>query len=171
MKTKMKYAIIVLVALFAQSCSNEKVENGWTIDNLQGKVLSYSQFSYEVVDDRFGNIEKIKRGRKSRFGNKQKKYDEKGNLIEDNQYNSDGSLGSNWTYKYDEKGNLIEYSDGELYIKSIYKYKYDEKGNRIEGNRYNSDGSLYSKLTYKYDEKGNQIEENEYNLDLSLIHI
>src|SRR5690606_10874293 len=113
MKTKMKYTIIVLVALFAQSCSNEKVENGWTIENLQGKVLSYSEFSYKAVD-RFGNIEKGKRERNDSWDRDlQRKYDEKGNNIESNRYNSDGSLFSKWTYKYefDKQGNWIKRID------------------------------------------------------------
>src|SRR5690554_1197246 len=170
MKTKIKYAVIIFVALIAQSCSNEKIENGWKRDNLQGKVLSYSEFSYETKN-RFGKIEKGKRKRDF-FWKKdiQTKYNEKGNQIETNWYNSDGSLNSKIIYKYDEKGNQIEQneynSDGSLNSKIIYKY--DEKGNQIEQNGYNSDGSLYSKIIYKYDEKRNKIEENLYNSDGSL---
>src|SRR5690554_8223792 len=166
MKTKMKYTIIVLVALFAQSCSNEKVENGWTIENLQGKVLSYSEFSYKAVE-RFGNIEKGKRELNYYWDRDlQRKYDEKRNNIEENWYKSDGSLDRKWTYKYDEKGNKIEsnryYSDVSLDRKGTYKY--DEKGNNIESNRYYSDGSLDSKWTYKYefDKQGNWIKRIDF---------
>ena len=162
--------LVLFVALIAQSCSNEKIENDWTRDNIQGKVLSYSEFSYEA-ENRFGNIEKGERNRQFSIEyDHQIKYDEKGNEIEYNGYNSDGSLDFKYTYKYDEKGNKIEenfyHSDGSLARK--WTYKYDEKGNKIEGNEYNSDGSLDSKKTYKYDEKGNKIEENEYNSDGSL---
>lgn len=129
MKTKMKYTIIVLVALFAQSCSNEKVENGWTIENLQGKVLSYSEFSYKAVDH-FGNIEKGKRERNYSWNRDlQRKYDEKGNKIESNEYNSDGSLYSKWTYKYefDKQGNWIKRIDfkdeiPEFILEREYEY-------------------------------------------------
>ena len=62
MKTKMNFAIIILMALLTQSCSNQKVENDWTEANLKGKVKSYSEISYEAVD-RFGKIEKGKRNR------------------------------------------------------------------------------------------------------------
>ena len=166
----MKYSIIVLAALLIQSCSNKKAENDWTRNELQGKVLSYSEFSYEVVE-RFGNIKKGKRKRQYSFSkDKQNKYDEKGNEIESNGYNSDGSLDYKYTYKYDEKGNKIEWnsykSDGSLNYK--FTYKYDEKGNEIEWNSYNSDGSLDYKYTYKYDEKGNEIESNRYKSDGSL---
>ena len=94
---------------------------------LLGKVRSYSEISYEV-ENRFGKIEKGKRGHEYFFETDyQSKYDEKGNKIEENRYDSDGSL--------EEKST----------------YKYDEKGNKIERNRYNSDGSLDSKETYKYE--------------------
>ena len=129
MKTKMKYTIIVLVALFAQSCSNEKVENGWTIENLQGKVLSYSEFSYKAVE-RFGNIEKGKRELNYYWDRDlQRKYDEKGNKIESNRYNSDGSLYIKWTYKYefDKQGNWIKRIDfkdeiPEFILEREYEY-------------------------------------------------
>jgi hypothetical protein len=67
------------------------------------------------------------------------------------------------TYKYDEKGNKIEENiyndDGSLAFKKTYKY--DEKGNKIESNKYNADGSLSPKytITYKYDIMGNWIKQ------------
>ena len=136
MKTKMKYLIVLFVALIAQSCSNEKIENGWTRDNLQGKVLSYSEFSYEAKD-RFGNIEKGER--KRRYRSRYDcliVYDKNGNEIEVNKYNSDGSLSYKYTHKYDENGNKTERnsynSDGSLSSKYIYKYELDEQGNWIK---------------------------------------
>jgi len=154
MKTKMKFTIIVLVALFAQNCTNKKVENDWTRDKLQGKVMSFSEFSYEAVE-RFGNIEKGKRvpgyhdidivkkvevKHKIKYsGGIQFKYDEKGNKIEWDWYNSDGSLRSKWTYKYDEKGNMI-FEENEYFFddslslmnRRTYTYKYDKLGNWIK---------------------------------------
>ena len=133
MKTKMKYAIIIFVVLITQSCSNEKIENDWTRNNLQGKVLSYSEFSYKA-ENRFGNVVKGKRKRKSKWlSDIQKKYNEKGNQVESNRYNSDGSLIGKRTYKYDEKGNKIESnwynSDGSLDSKTTRKYEFDKQGN------------------------------------------
>ena len=93
--------LVLFVALIAQSCSNENIENDWTRDNIQGKVLSYSEFSYEA-ENRFGNIEKGERNRQFSIGtDHQIKYDEKGNEIEYNRYNSDGSLDYKFTYKYE----------------------------------------------------------------------
>lgn len=104
----MKYLIILFVALIAQSCSNEKIENDLSESNPQTKVRSFSQFSYEAKD-RFGNIEKGERKRKSSYKlDHQIKYDEKGNQIEWNRYNSDGSLESKDIWKYDKKRIEIE---------------------------------------------------------------
>ena len=173
---KMKYLIILFVALIAQSCSNEKIENDWTRDNLQGKVLSLSEFSYEAKD-RFGNIEK---GKFKRYdwendfyldSDFQIKYDEKGNKDVLNIYSHiDRQVIAKYVYQYDENGNMTEMNIRSKYgsLKNKFFYKYDENGNMTEENRYDSDGIKYGKDTYKYDEKGNKIEENMYNSDGSL---
>lgn len=126
---KMKYSTIFCVALFVLSCSNQKIENDWTIENLKCKVKSYSEFSYKA-EDRFGNIEKGRRKRNNILEyDFQNKYDEKGNQIESNSYNSDGSLDSKWTYKYefDKQGNWvkrIDFEDGipKFLLEREYEY-------------------------------------------------
>lgn len=114
------------------------------------------------------------------------RYDERGNLIEFNWYNSDGNLELTLSYTYDVEANIIErkkYYYGSLYKKHIYSYNekghvieekwygshgtledsatstYDEKGNRVEWTLFKSDGTLTKVATYKYDDKGNVIEE------------
>ena len=169
----MKYLLVLFVALIAQSCSNEKIENDWTRDNLQGKVMSYSEFSYEAKE-RFGNIEKGERILIRWYRDlghlplcNQGKYAENGNRTEENWYKLDGSLDKKKTYEYGEKGNRIEEnmynSDGSLDSKKTYEY--DEKGNRIEENWYKLDGSLSHKRKYNYDEKGYKIELYVYRSD------
>jgi hypothetical protein len=126
---------------------------------LKGKVSFISCSEYKLVE-KFGEIEKGSFYFKDTY-----KYDEKGNKIESNFYDADGSLSHKVTSKYDEKRNEIEvngyYADGSLFYKDTYKY--DEKGNKIERNSYYADGSLSHKVTYKYDEKGYMIESNRYN--------
>lgn len=82
-------------------------------------------------------------------------YDNKGNLIEEETYDSE-----KFVYKYDEKGNLVERSqlfDEDKREKTLYKY--DDEGNKIEAYIYNSDEVLQFKSTYMYDKKGNLVEE------------
>jgi hypothetical protein len=70
-----------------------------------------------------------------------------------------------YTYKYDDKGNKIEKNkynpNGTLFDKTLhhkYIYKYDEKGNKIEKNECNLDKTLRPVYIYKYDDYGNWIE-------------
>ena len=160
-----KIILAILSVLRLVSCKQSEKKNDLTEENLKGKVKSIKETLYEAVD-KFGQIEK---GNVlyDAFTFPFTIYDEKGNKIEENDYDSDGRLDSKTTYKYDEKGNIIEEndydSDGRL--DSKYIYKYDEKGNKIEENRYDSNGRLSQKTTYKYDEKGNTIEKNDYDSD------
>ncbi len=158
--------LVLLVSVTTTEC--KEVKTDLQRKNLKGKVKSVRYIDYKAVD-KFGELTK---GDKSEYNwnNKLTKYDNNGNEIEWNRYNSDGSLDCKYTYKYDNNGNKIEEncynSDGSLCWK--YTYKYDNNGNTIEKNSYKSDGSLYRKYTYKYDNNGNKIEENGYKSDGSL---
>ena len=92
-------------------------------------------------------------------------FNDAGDVIKEDCYNSDGSLSYKYIYKYDSSGNMIELalydSDGSLFEKGIYKY--DSSGNKIEEARYYSDGSLSYKHIYKYDSRGNVVEEVSYH--------
>ena len=168
-----KIILATLSVLYLVSYGQSKKKNDLTEENLKGKVKSIKETTYEAVD-KFGQIEKgnVFYDRFSLLFNSPFTiiYNEKGNKIEKNYYNSDGSLKSKTTYKYDKKGNNIEEntydSDSRLNFKATYKY--NEKGNIIEKNYYDSDGRLNFKATYKYDKKGNNIEYNICYSDGSL---
>lgn len=163
MNAKMNFlkamAITLPLSLIFYGCFNTTKENDLTKDNLRGKVKSYTESSYEAVE-LFGNIEKGEWEQSSR----QRIFDKKGLLIEENSYNPDGSIDKRRMYKHDENGNLIEdisyNSNEEPIIKTVFIY--DESGNLVEKNGYgyflSIDGTLAHQWTYKYDEKGNQIE-------------
>ena len=151
------------------SCNQSEKKNDLTEENLKGKVKSITENTYEAVD-KFGQIEKgdvlVDSSAVYTDDGHFKIYNEKGNKIEENYYNSNGRLYSKTTYKYDEKGNMIEDNfydsdDGSLIYKNTYKY--DEKGNKIEEYHYDEDGKFNYKYTYKYNEKGNMIEKNNYD--------
>ena len=161
-----KIILVILSVLCLVSCNQSEKKNDLTEENLKGKVKSITENTYEAVD-KFGQIEKgdvlVDSSAVYTDDGHFKIYNEKGNKIEENYYNSNGRLYSKTTYKYDENGNIIE-KNGHNYDGS-YKitYKYDEKGNNIEQNNYKYDGSFLYKYTYKYDEKGNNIEKNNYD--------
>ena len=106
-------------------------KNDLTEENLKGKVKSIKETLYEAVD-KFGQIEK---GNVlyDAFTFPFTIYDEKGNNIEENHYDSDGRLSYKYTYKYDEKGNTIEqniYYHGSRPAENYsYKYEYDKNNN------------------------------------------
>ena len=134
----MKKIILVILSVlclvsYGQLEKKSEKKNDLTEENLKGKVKSIKETTYKAVD-KFGQIEKG-----DVLNNYFNIYNEKGNKIEDNSYDSDGRLHSKYTYKYDEKGNMIEEnwyeSDGSLYEKHTYKYEYDKNNNwtqRIE---------------------------------------
>lgn len=105
-------------------------------------------------------------------------YNEAGNIIDKNEYNSDGSLSINIKYDYDNKGRRIEvnqYLFGNLlplgHLKYKTTFKYDDRGNQSEECRYEPDGSIKCIMKYKYDNEGNLVEEGKYNLDGTLDYI
>ena len=164
-----KIILAILSVLCLVSCNQSEKKNDLTEENLKGKVKSITENTYEAVD-KFGQIEKgdvlVDSSAVYTDDGHFKIYNEKGNKIEENYYNSNGRLYSKTTYKYDEKGNMIEDNfydsdDGSLIYKNTYKY--DEKGNKIEEYHYDEDGKFNYKYTYKYDEKGNNIEKNNYD--------
>ena len=128
MKNLLFTSTLFLIVNF--SFAQTKIENGLTRDGLKGKVKFYSESHYELVE-KFGEIEKDSLRSKTTH-----KYDEKGNNIEENRYNGDGSLDFNITYKYDEKGNMIEenyyIAGGSLSSKYTYNYEFDAMGNWIK---------------------------------------
>lgn len=92
-------------------------------------------------------------------------YDKKSNIIEENEYDSIGNLSKKWFKKYNKNGYIIE--DRIFYPEykneSISTYSYDLNDNLTELNFLDSNNEIIQKFTYKYDSKRNVIEENEYD--------
>lgn len=152
----------------------------WKVDNLKGKVKSFTEFGY--------SFEKLSGGveQKKLFGKATYCYDSLGNRIKDITYDSSINWCSINTYKYNEDGNQIEQiweiRDGQRtvivdlyeirnnivkrthYSTSVGKtpvssfiYKFDTNGKIIEKTEY-SNGDLSLKYNYKYNSKGNLVE-------------
>ena len=134
-----------------------------------------------------GNIESIKVSKyelSSKFGEEilgdnvsveYYKFNDKGMIVEECEYDENGVLDYKYIYTYDGNGNLMdksEYDDGMLDYKCIYTY--DGNGNLIEESGYDEDGALYSKYIYTYDDMGCLIEESkniEEGVDYSYVYI
>ncbi len=128
-----KVLTIVLAMLCSASCEKSTQKNDLAELKLNGKIKSIREIPYEAVE-KFGEV--VKGDALGGFGNLQITFNEKGNKLEENSFNLDGSLFSKYTYKYDDKGNQIEEnsfnSDGNLDDKYTYKYTYDQQGNWIQ---------------------------------------
>lgn len=87
-----KIALLFLIILSLSGFSTAQKENDLTENKLSGKVKSFIEISYEAIE----YAVKIQKGeRKRENANEddfQNKYNEQGNLIERNVYNSDGNF-------------------------------------------------------------------------------
>ena len=153
--------VLFLLIGFTYSCDeNTTQKNDLTLMGFHGNIETIVQTEYNL-STKFGKEFIVGLGDKiiNEFNND-------GNMIEQNRYDSDGELESKRKYTHDENGNMIEMnwydSDGELWVK--WKCTYDENGNMIEERKYDSDGELMEKYTYTYDENGNIIEERKYEV-------
>lgn len=99
-------------------------------------------------------------------------FDQKGFLIEKNNYASDSSFIDQSIYKYDNNGNHTEtintFSETlkfeNSYDRPVSRTNniYNDKGYQIESNSYNLDGSLSYKSIFKLDSNNKLIEKNDY---------
>lgn len=130
-------------------------------DNLEGEISSYSEISY-IAEKRSGDIVKVeKRAQHSKFTDRIKKFNDKGKLIEQKLYYSDGTIYLEEEYIYDEENNLTKIKGRTVnrglkttnIIDEEKNYIYNSNGNKVKA-KYYTDSSLVLKRIYKYDDKG-----------------
>lgn len=213
----MKKIITLFISiLFMIGCNTNKskIETDLEKRGFKGKVKSIKSTTYKAIE-KFGKIQKGEEvdkllsifnekgnfteriySKNGKIDSKQTYiYNDKGNIIEQKEYDSDGNLKLQTTYNYDDNGNKIEENTfgGYQTQKTTYKYddkrreveslitlsfqgingsaelritkEYDQKGNIIEEKNYNNHNKLSSKGIYTYDERGNKIKEIFINLD------
>lgn len=141
-----------------------RVEEGG-IREVSGKIREKCcYFSYSITYDVDGNIVNSKAAVPPiDYGpinppKKEARYDDKGNVIEELTYKSNGSLLMKTVYAYDANGNKIEESiysaNGSLYQKGIFIY--NTKKNLTEYVVHYGDSTPLTRETYsKHDAKGN----------------
>lgn len=82
-------------------------------------------------------------------------YDEHGNVTKETAVNRDGTedVFKTYTYSYDDSGNILVKNVYNSTGKKTnrYEYTYDENGNQLSEIDYNSDGSVGTKYTYNSD--------------------
>ena len=157
--------LIVMVALCLPVTGALKKKTDVERVGFKGRVKSVTHSSFKITE-KFGIPFREKFG-----GFTASNYDEKGNKLEEMQYDASGKLTVKTNYKYDAGGNQIErvnyIAGGKPSCR--YTFKYDQKGNLVEETEYNGSENLTSKYTSKYDAKGNQIERVNYGAGGMLI--
>jgi len=150
----MKHILYLLVLLIPIGSLNAQIpgETKWKQNIVKNKIYTQSQWNHKY--------EKGK-PKKDGYKNFSKKYDKKGNVIEEIYYSSGkaGSIDQKLSYKYDNKENKIEYlstkgADGKIHFKQ--NITYDNFDNKIREERFN--GSEYEIIKYNYDSK-NRLQE------------
>lgn len=126
--------------------------------DINGNLLK-AESSFDTVDSEPMNL-----------STRKATYDDKGKLVEESTFESDGSLLSKIVHKYDVNGNKVESSTysakGSLFRKETFVY--DAKQNIIEYIDYFGDGTPVMKQTYpKHDDKGNWVKRITWNWDSS----
>ena len=107
---KLRLTTVLFLLVIILGCTiGEKTKNSLTKENLIGKVKFINASDYDAVE-MFGEIAKGTLTYKYTY-----KYDEKGNKIEENQYNANGTLNYKTTFKYefDASGNWIKQTESK----------------------------------------------------------
>jgi len=89
------------------------------------------------------------------------KYDSKGNLIEEIQFDANNKPMENRIFVYNSESKVVsevKYRDGDFYYKLTYLY--DSAGELINIDEENLEHSRYIKKNFKYDDKGFLVEMN-----------
>ena len=94
-------------------------------------------------------------------------FDEKGNVLRQEVYKSDGSLEAklSWGHVYDDQGRETKtyYYNAEGALTNTGVSVYDDKGRRIETTQINPNGSINHIRAYFYDKNGNNVREAHRN--------
>lgn len=107
-----------------------------------GKVKSVTEV---VIETKSGKETERKKSFQS--------FDERGNVLEEIEFEDDGKIKSHNTYEYNEQGLKVRETallpDGK--VETVTNYIYDHDGNRLSKTVVDKDGEVKSKKIYKYE--------------------
>jgi len=153
---------------------NQVEKNSWQYDARGNRIreISLRNSDSSVINTAYdynpaGKL--LRLSRKHSFDNKLDfvlvyKYDDKGNMINEEKRYRSGITDDKKEYSYDSSGNKVGFirytAEGKIIER--FSYAYHKNGNLAEENKYDSVGMLISRLVYKYDEKNNETERSRY---------
>ena len=161
----MRKCIFVFIALFLILSCNSQENNSITdtttfnTGSLKGKVKSLKETIYEIDKNQNKTLFITEEERPYKVF-----FDERGNVVENEQYNSEGKVFLKYINIYTYHNNIIKskesYCRGYLCMnegKTITKY--NDKGLVIEITIYDDKGEVISNEKFQYDEKDKLIKE------------
>ncbi len=100
-------------------------------------------------------------------------YDKNGNVIEQTEYNRDGSIKNKETNKFDANKNKIETTEYNEKDKTTTKttFVYDKNDNKILETEYDNKGKIIKQSAYIYNNKGFKTEKRTVDGNKKLIAI
>jgi hypothetical protein len=215
MKTQMNLftlSILLFSVIILNSLNAQNLKNDWAKQNLKGKVNKITETSYEIKDS-FGifinskyrnttisifnkngyliEVDYLGEDRSNVRSKNIYSYNDSGELVERNNYNSNGSLESKSIFDYTNKtitetifsksgevlsiysrnrddGQLqkeLYFNSGKLGSTNEYKYTYGNNKKVIEKIEFRNK-KPNAKVTYKYDQNQRLIEENYINFSM-----
>ena len=80
-------------------------------------------------------------------------FDQKGNILEELEYEDDGKLKDHVKYEYDDRHRKIKetHLDADGKVEEISTYEYDDRGNRVSKTETDANGKVKSKKKYVYE--------------------
>lgn len=155
--------IFISCGEIASLTESTNTNNDWKKLKLQGKVKAIKEIKFIAV----GNFSEIVNGEKVKhIYNKELLFNLDGFKIEQNDYIPDGTLANRIMYLY-QNNQLVEYNeyDSQGLLFGTGKYEISEEGNPSKLNYKTNDGRYNWSETFKYDNNGNVIEVEHYRTE------
>lgn len=153
-----KYIFVLIVFSLVLFCHSQE-KNSITTGNLKGKVKILKETIYEIDKNQNKTLFITEEERPYKVF-----FDERGNVVENEQYNSEGKVFLKYINIYTYHNNIIKskesYCRGYLCMnegKTITKY--NNKGLVIEITIYDNKGEVISTEKFQYDEKDKLVKE------------
>jgi hypothetical protein len=149
----MKYILLILILI---SVSGTNLIAQSSKDSLKPKMKMIKEVLYKVENGELKSRENLFKSNISSYII----FDKNEKVLENGQYEIDGSLYEKTIYERNENGDALKATkkNSSNEIKSYWIYEYDFNNNMTEVKTYNSENNLTNIQSNKYDENGNNIE-------------
>lgn len=143
------------------------------INTLSINAQSKKLIRNNKITSLFSNITIYENGKEINYKDGYVVYDKNGNIIEETEYFSNGSIKSKKTYKYNYDKNKVEEIEYDGKTKSTTKTinSYDSDGNKISEVILGDNDKVLKKIIYIYDNKGLRKEKKTFDENNKLISV